>query len=145
VIRPTLTVTTGLPGAGKSSWARQQPGAVTVDRDGLRRLLHPGEWPHGDELWEDRCTRAQLAMVRALLESEDDIHVIVHDINLDEEHVALFEQVAEQCGALLLEQDFTDVPLDVCIERDARRPEAERVGEAVIRDLHARYLSGGVP
>ena len=38
----TLTITRGLPGSGKTTWARQQAGAVRVNRDDLRRMLHGG-------------------------------------------------------------------------------------------------------
>lgn len=43
----TLTITKGLPGSGKTSWARQQPG-WRVNRDTLRAMLAP-MWKHGDE------------------------------------------------------------------------------------------------
>ena len=33
--------------------------------------------------------------------------------------------------------DFTDVPLEECLRRDADRPEDERVGEEGIRRMHA--------
>ena len=38
--------------------------------------------------------------------------------------------------------DFTDVPLDECLRRDAARPAADQVGEEAIRRLHERYLAG---
>ena len=38
--------------------------------------------------------------------------------------------------------DFTDVPLDECLRRDAARPAADQVGADAIRRLHERYLAG---
>jgi len=38
--------------------------------------------------------------------------------------------------------DFTDVPLDECLRRDAARPEPDQVGADAIRRLHERYLQG---
>jgi len=38
--------------------------------------------------------------------------------------------------------DFTDVPLDECLRRDAERPEEERVGELAIRRMWDRHLKG---
>jgi hypothetical protein len=38
--------------------------------------------------------------------------------------------------------DLTDVPLAVCVARDAARTDRPPVGEDVIRDMHRRYLAG---
>jgi hypothetical protein len=50
--------------------------------------------------------------------------------------------LAGRHGAHFEVRDFTDVPLDECIRRDATRPKEERVGEAAIRSMHQRYLAG---
>jgi hypothetical protein len=39
-------------------------------------------------------------------------------------------------------QDFTDVPLATCIERDRQRPAS--VGAGVIRTMHRQFLAGPV-
>ena len=62
---PTLTITRGLPGSGKTTWAKQQDGHVRVNRDELRRMLHGGPLHTG---WaEVQVTLAQQAQVDALL------------------------------------------------------------------------------
>jgi hypothetical protein len=38
--------------------------------------------------------------------------------------------------------DFTDVPVDECIRRDAERDPVDQVGEEAIRRMHGRYLAG---
>lgn len=67
-----LTLTRGLPGSGKSTWAKAQtlsrPNTVRVNRDDVRAMLLP-EWPHGDTGWEWTCTLAQYAQIRARLEA----------------------------------------------------------------------------
>jgi hypothetical protein len=50
--------------------------------------------------------------------------------------------MAARFGATFEVHDFTDVPLDECLRRDADRPAAEQVGEAAIRRLHDRHLAG---
>ena len=50
-------------------------------------------------------------------------------------------ELAARFGAAFEVHDFTDVPLEECLRRDAARPEADRVGEAAIRRLHERYLA----
>jgi len=38
--------------------------------------------------------------------------------------------------------DFTDVPVEECLRRDAGRPDGERVGDEGILRMHKRYLAG---
>ena len=138
----TLTITKGLPGSGKSTWARQQqkakPGLWRVNRDDLRAMLVPA-WAFGAYDDEDLLTVVQHRAVHALL--YNGIDVVVDDTNLSDRAVAGLRAVADDNGATFLIQDFTDVPIETCIERDAARPEGERVGEAVIRRMHAKYLA----
>jgi len=134
----TLTLTRGLPGSGKSTWARQQKGAVRVNRDEMRRMLHGGHLGLG---WaEVQVTIAQHGLVRALLTAG--INVICDDTNFIARHVRALTAIAEECGASVVVRDFTDVPLEVCIARDAEREGDARVGEAAIRSMHRRYLAG---
>jgi predicted kinase len=134
---PTLTITRGLPGSGKTTWARSQRHAVRVNRDELRRMLHGGY--QGTDRAERQVTIVQLASIQALL--ADRIDVISDDTNLRASVVKRLISLAQQCGAQVAVRDFTDVPLSECIRRDAARAEAEQVGEWAIRDMWERYLA----
>ena len=137
----TLTITRGLPGSGKSTWARQQRGTVRVNRDELRRMLHGGNLGQG---WaEAQVTVAQRALVGALLRAG--VNVICDDTNLSSRAVSELRQLAAECEAQLVIKDFTDVPIEVCIERDAGRDGDGRVGEEVIRGMYRRYLAPKEP
>ena len=134
-----LLITRGLPASGKTTFARKlQPRVVRVNRDDLRRMLH------GRRLFtqsaEGQVTGAQRAAVEALLRAHAD--VIVDDTNLRAKTVREWAELAARFGAVFEVHDFTDVPLAVCIRRDAERPEDERVGEEGIRRMHDRYLAG---
>lgn len=132
----TLTITRGLPGSGKSTWARQQGGSVRVNRDDLRRMLHGGNLGQG---WaEAQVTIAQRALVTALLAAG--LNVICDDTNLSARAVTELRRVAQECEVPFVIKDFTAVPIEVCIERDAAREGESRVGEEVIRGMHRRYL-----
>jgi predicted kinase len=132
----TLTITRGLPGSGKTTWARAQGGAVRVNRDDLRRMLHGGQVGLG---WaEKQVTVAHRALVAALLRAG--INVICDDTNLRPSVVRELTALAADCGADFVVRDFTDVPLRLCIERDAGRPAQERVGAEAIEGMYRRYL-----
>lgn len=131
----TLTITRGLPGSGKTTWARTQPG-WRVNRDDLRAMVLPG-WIYGSSTNEDALTEAQHSAICALLFHGRD--VIVDDTNLRREHVDALREIASIYGAEFLIEDFTHVPLETCIERDAARPNP--VGEAVIRRMWDKYLA----
>jgi len=139
---PTLTITRGLPGSGKTTWAKQQGGHVRVNRDDLRRMLHGGPLPNG---WaEAQVTLAQRAQVEALLRAG--VNVICDDTNLYPRTARELAELGKLAGAEIVVRDFTDVPVEECIARDANRSDAERVGEEVIRGMWQRYLAGrGLP
>jgi predicted kinase len=134
----TLTITRGLPGSGKTTWAKEQGSAVRVNRDDLRRMLHGGplllHWA------EVQVTVAQRAQVEALLRAG--VNVICDDTNLRAKVARELAELGLRCGANVVFRDFTDVPLDECVRRDAGRPENEQVGEEVIRGMYQRYLAG---
>lgn len=136
----TLTITRGLPGSGKSTWARQQqetkPGLWRVNRDDLRAMLVPA-WAFGDQNDEDLLTVVQHRAVHALL--YNGIDVIVDDTNLSDRAVKGLREVADDNGATFVIQDFTGVPLETCLARDAARPNP--VGEQVIRRMWHTYLA----
>ncbi|GIE83927.1 phosphatase domain-containing protein [Actinoplanes regularis] len=134
-----LLITRGLPASGKTTFARKlQPGVVRVNRDDLRRMLH------GQRLFtqwaEGQVTHAQRAAVEALLRVR--ASVIVDDTNLRAKTVREWAEMAARFGASFEVHDFTDVPLEECLRRDADRPEDDRVGEDAIRRMHGRYLAG---
>ncbi|WP_433535468.1 AAA family ATPase [Micromonospora sp. CA-249363] len=136
-----LIATRGLPASGKTTFASTlQPSVARVNRDDLRRMLH------GERLltqWaEAQVTTAQRAQVEALLRARAD--VCVDDTNLRARTLRGWADLAARHGADFEVHDFTDVPLDECLRRDAARPAAERVGAEAIRRLEERYLRGRV-
>jgi predicted kinase len=135
---PTLTLTRGLPASGKTTWARAQAGAVRVNRDDLRRMLHGAATHEGRA--EVMVTVAQRAQLDALLRAGAD--VICDDTNLRSRVLRELAEMGLACGARVVLRDFTDVPVEECIARDAARDPASRVGEAVIRGMYDRYLAG---
>ncbi|MEN3304658.1 MAG: hypothetical protein V7603_860 [Micromonosporaceae bacterium] len=130
----TLTIVRGLPGSGKTTWARAQPGHVRVSRDDLRAMLHGGMLGLG---WAERqVSIAEHTLVDALLRAG--LNVISDNTNLNGTHVRVLTAVARAAGAEVVVRDFTDVDVAECVARDAARPVP--VGEEVIRAMWRRYL-----
>lgn len=133
----------GLPGSGKSSHALQLLDQAPVgtlarlSRDAYRRMLH-GRPRHGDRVCEDQVTLAQHAGIERLLSAGVD--VLVDDTNLSLLNLQTLAAIAWRCGAEFVVEDFTHVPLEVCIARDARRAGDEQVGEDLIRAMYRRHL-----
>ena len=139
---PSLTITRGLPASGKTTWAKEQAHLTRVNRDDLRRMLHGGrveaEEPRGRA--EKQVTVAHHAAVEALLRAG--AHVVCDDTNLRGRVVREFAELASRCGASFTVRDFTDVPVEECVRRDALRTGDAQVGEETIRSMHQRYLAG---
>lgn len=137
----TLYVTRGLPGSGKTyfaaSWTAEDPAhRARVNRDDLRQMIDDGQYVHG--VTEQRIVAARDATILALLRKGVD--VICDDTNLKQRVVRDLANLARQAAADFEAIDFTDVPLELCIERDRLRD--RQVGERTIRDMHSRFLKG---
>lgn len=137
-----LTIAKGLPGSGKTTWAKRQQGAWRVNRDDVR-AQYTSAWDFLNFDRERAVTAIQRQMVLVLLASDE--WVIVDDTNLHLPHLTEVMSWATEAGLSkgdVTFKDFTDVPVELCIARDAARPNP--VGEAVIRRMHDRYLAGGL-
>lgn len=132
-----LTICRGLPGSGKSWWAHHQEDAWVSNRDELRKR-YAGIWNYENQAMENLVTSVQFFEMRAALQYE--LHVICDDTNLDWRHVYLLVELAQQEGAPWVIQDFTHVPLGLCVTRDAQRPESERVGTQRIEAEFYKYI-----
>src|SRR4051794_24799544 len=132
-----LLITRGLPASGKTTFARKlQPQVVRVNRDDLRLMLHGGRLL--TQRSEAQVTQVQQASVEALLRRHSD--VIVDDTNLRGQTVRRWAELAARFHAQFEVHDFTDVPVDECVRRDASRTGDSYVGEEPIRRMHQRYL-----
>jgi predicted kinase len=140
--RLRIIMTVGLPGSGKTTWAmeyiKQNPNAVRVNKDTIRSMLYGDrEWLR--EMEDFVCSIRDYAIVNALLKGHE---IIVDDTNLNPQHRERIEQIVAGLGISVVVQDFTDVPLEACIERDSKREKP--VGEKDIRGAHDRYLKSPV-
>ncbi|CAM5242183.1 hypothetical protein GCM10010329_44620 [Streptomyces spiroverticillatus] len=152
---PVVHVMTGLPASGKTTAARvlqaeADGGMRRVNLDDLRAMLDLPAKRERDESPEGRA-RSWAREQTVLAVQDEAIRAAVHggfDVVVDNTHLTphipkrLKAAVAGQ--ATFVVHDFTDVPVEECVRRDAAR--ANPVGEDIIRilaDKHAKATKGG--
>lgn len=134
-----LIMTKGLPGSGKSTWAREQvkKGNYTVQRinkDELREMIDVGK--HGKHT-EKHIIHYRDAFINIALAAGKT--VIVDDTNFAPVHQARLAEIAKEHNVPLIVQSFLDVPVEECIKRDLRRDKS--VGKDVIMKMYNQYLN----
>src|SRR5260221_3569254 len=142
-----VSLTRGIAGSGKSTWAKQQvldhPGQyVRVNKDSLRYMLFGGVYTHEHEQLVE-CLRDQ-AILTALKNGFDPI---VDDCNINPRHEEHIRTLVAELAHVEI-QDFSHVSLYVCIKRDEQRPAPlemqERVGEETIRKQYTQLQQRGL-
>ena len=131
----------GLPGSGKSTWAKQyiidNPGTIIISKDSLRAMLHNG---YHSKRREAFVCRVRDAIIATALDAGHDC--LIDDTNFWHGHLKRIEEIAAKHGALVEIKEF-DVPVEVCIERDRQREAS--VGDKVIRDMARKYVAAAKP
>lgn len=142
-----LIMTRGLPGSGKSFWAKEQvlksQGYIKrFNKDDMRSMIDSGKWSKTNEKFILKLR--DTAIVFALLNGHS---VIVDDCNLAPKHEVALRNLVEEHNSDNLPKlercdfeikDFTDVTVDECIKRDAKR--AIPVGSSVIMGMYNQFL-----
>lgn len=133
----TIWLTTGLPASGKSTWARdlvkQGNGQIIrVNLDDFRVMLGidpAGTNPIDKELTKTLHILHDKAIVAAVAAGKD---VVVDNTHLVKTIPTRIKKLFDGDVQFKV-KDFTHVPVDVCMERDALRENS--VGAAVIRSM----------
>ena len=136
----TLVITRGLPGSGKTTWARawvrEDPEhRARVNRDDLRFMLHGSEWSQQKEF---QVQAVRDAAIRRLLDRG--ISVVCDDTNLPSRTARDLRKLALLAGAEFQVQDMTDVALVVCLDRNQRRKDKAPVPEDWINTQFWKYI-----
>jgi len=132
-----IILTLGIPASGKSTWSkeyvRRNNDYVRVCRDDYRLMLAQSQAldPKGErlvtQLVENAITNA----------SNFKFNVIVDQTNVN---IKYLDEMVDFCQNLAdVEFKIFDVPVELAIERDAKRE--GKVGEDVIRKMYKNYLN----
>jgi predicted kinase len=143
-----LVITRGISGSGKSTWAHewvmQDPQhRAEVNRDSIRLMMHGGYVTDPDQKLnraaEAMVTVASHNTVRELLKRGTS--VVVSDTNLPQRTARDWAKMARFAGAEFRVVDFSNVPLAICLDRNAKRDGMARIPEVVIRAQYDHYLA----
>ena len=129
-----LIVLQGLPGAGKSTWAKEWVNEspttrIRVNRDDIRRMLGPYWIPQR----EDLVTLIETSMIELAMQNGYD--VVIDATNFK---YAKWQFIAT-AGKYEFELKVMDTPIDECIKRDSKRGD-QSVGKDVIIGMYNKYF-----
>ncbi|MFJ9077298.1 AAA family ATPase [Streptomyces sp. NPDC102278] len=144
---PVVHVMTGLPASGKTTAARalqaESGGRMRrVNLDDLRGMLDGHDHGRGHS-YKHEQTVLEIQDAALLAAVEGGFDVVVDNTHLTP-HIPKRLKAAVGGRATFVVHDFTDVPLEECLRRDAARE--RQVGEEIIRilaDKHAKSRKGG--
>lgn len=137
---PVVHVMTGLPASGKTTAARRMQAESEgrmrrVNLDDLRAMLDvPAPERGRSHAHEQTVLAIQDAAVRAAVDGGFD--VVVDNTHMTP-HIPKRLKAAVAGQAVFVVHDFTDVPVEECVRRDAERERA--VGEEIIRLLAHKH------
>lgn len=141
-----IIFTRGIPASGKSTWAKQEvlkdpEHSVRINRDDLRNMS--GQyWVPAREDYIKACKSTIL--INAINFKFNTI--IIDEMNLNPKETGHLKGVISMMNETIKDiedkyiveiKDFTNVSLDVCLERDSKRENP--IGEKVIRGIFNKY------
>lgn len=131
-------LTKGLQGSGKSTWAKKEVAKdphnnIRICRDDFRHMLNGYVF---DSNIENIITKYRNDMIFYFLDKG--YSVIVDETGLNPKTQKDLELIGRQLNIPLKIQDFTDVTLETCIERDSKRENP--VGKKVITEFYYKYI-----
>lgn len=141
-----LVIIRGLPGCGKSTyaraWVQESPDdRAEVNRDALRLMV--GGFVVGSSEQEKMVTKIQHNAIRDLLKSGKD--VISSDTNLQTKFVRELVRIANAVGAEVEVVDMSNVPLVTVLARNEHRKDKEPVPRSVIMKMNKIIQSNPYP
>jgi predicted kinase len=147
---PDLIITKGLPASGKSTWAKEyvlaNKDTVRINNDELGDMLCGEVFSKRDSIIKGaRNQLLDFYMTKGL-------NIIIDNTNLHPDREKEYREKVEQFNNeqfnlkkivyTLKVKDFTDVPVQACIIRNASRVKA--VPEKVIYQMYQKYIAEGI-
>lgn len=131
-----LSITSGIPGSGKSTWLKNNcPNALIISRDAIRfALLKKGEDYFSKE--DEVLKQFYFEINRALNDETDDREIIVDATHLTiKARNTLFNNLDTK-NVSMKSIYYFKVPLSVCLKRNCGRTGLARVPDNVIKRMY---------
>ncbi len=129
-LKGKIIVTQGLPGSGKSTWAKNQqtlyPNTyIRVNKDELRKTLFGNDYTKDKEY-------IILNVIDDIIRwaISENLYVIDDNTNLNCFHVERYKKLFGDIADIVIVDNFLSVSIDECIKRDLKRENS--VGKDVI-------------
>ena len=132
--RPKLLCLKGLPGSGKSTYAKEleSKGWARVNKDDIRKEFFP------DYTFKDEKEVVYMEDAEIIAELREGNDVVVDDTNFAPKHQQRLEKIAKEEDADF-EVLFIDTPLEECIKRNRKR--ANNVPMEAILNMYRKYIA----
>ena len=145
-----LILTVGIPGSGKSTWAKklaaqkaaQDRRYLIISTDCIRRELYGDEAIQGEWIDVQKSLVSQLKSARQSIAQGHTSAVIYDATNAARRQRREFVQIARDCGYAPVIAAVIDTPLEICLQRNADR--SRQVPPHIIEKMH-RQLIGASP
>ena len=138
-----VIITRGLPGSGKSTWAKSIIKANSnsykrINNDDLRAMVDCSHYSSANEKFINDLT--DLFIMKAIADGK---HVIVDNTNLNMKHINRITQLVKGLAQVEINDSFLQVPVEMCILNDLKR--ANSVGKDVIMDMYEKHVKKTEP
>lgn len=135
-----IIITKGLSGSGKTHYAIEYatkiPRTTIVCKDDIRASMGAIVGDKSTRVKESKVIEKRNELITQVLET--DMNLIVCDTNLNPVHIKDIKALVYPNEVEI--KDFTDVPVELCIERCANRPEGKDFWKKVIMQQKNEWL-----
>lgn len=135
---PTLVILSGLPGSGKSTFAKNRLCSIHnyayISRDEIRKIFYQEE--HAFR-YEKKAYYEMINQISDALRARQD--VVLDATNLTEKSRQRLLSCLKDCGEYSIEYYAFLIPVEVCLERNDKRFGREYVPPNAILEMSKRY------
>jgi predicted kinase/predicted phosphodiesterase len=139
----------GIPGSGKSTFARENKlEPYTISSDSVRLLIKPPVLSiTGKTVISQKINRRVWGLIYSLIKCrmEDGDFIVLDATNAGNADIAKYRKLVRTYRYSAICVDFSEVPLEIAKERNGKRPEYEVVPETVIDELYSIINRQKVP
>lgn len=137
----TIIVTIGIPGSGKSTWAKQviheNACFKRLNRDDIRMMIDDGFDAKSDVI----VNELQERILKHVILTND---VIIDNTHLNKKTINRYHKIAQELGDITIVETCFPTPPNECLRRNALRQGVQRVPDNVMASMiKAAYNTNG--